>query len=134
MVDLFVADGWPKKISKEMATVASKNKKLLLKEMAYRELKIFPDQLDSPAKNALAMLISYIVGGLIPLTSFVFLPVNTALAVSLPITLAALFGVGVYTTKFSKRNWFIAGTEMLALATIAGGIGYVVGQVVQRFA
>lgn len=76
MIGLFVHDGWPKKIATQMADVASKNKKLLLKEMAYRELKVFPDQLDSPVKNAFAMWFFYIIGGVVPLSAYLFIYVS----------------------------------------------------------
>lgn len=133
MEQLFIEDGWPRKISKEMADVASKDRKLMLREMAYRELKIFPDVMESPGKNALAMLFAYIVGGLIPLFSYFIFEINIAIIISIPLTLIALFFVGALTTRFSKRNWFLAGIEMLSLASLAGGIGYVVGQLVERF-
>jgi vacuolar iron transporter family protein len=130
MVELFVHDGWPKKIAKQMAQVASKNKKLLLKEMAYRELKVFPDKLDSPGKNAFAMWISYIVGGIIPLSSYLLFSIDKAIIYSIPVTLLALFGIGAYTTKFSKRSWVKAGLEMMILASLAAIVGYGVGQFV----
>ncbi len=133
MKELFIKDGWPKAIAKKMSEVTAKDKKLMLREMAYRELKVFPDNLGSPKKNAVAMLFSYIVGGLVPLSSYFFFPIDKAIILSIPITLLALFMVGAVTTKFSKRNWFKAGSEMLALASLAGAIGYVAGQLVERF-
>ena len=133
MEQLFVADGWSKKLAKTMADEAAENKKLMLNEMAYRELKIFPDDLESPGRNALVMWLTYIVGGLIPLGAYFFLPVGQAIIVSIPITLLGLFIVGALTTRFSKRNWFVAGAEMLVLASVAGAVGYAVGQWVERF-
>ena len=133
MFGLFVEDGWPKTLAKQMADTAAKDEDLLLREMAYRELKVFPDNLESPKKNAVAMWAAYIVGGIIPLSSYFFLPVQTALAVSIPLTLFALFIVGAITTKFSKRSWVKAGFEMLALASVAGAIGFFVGQLVEKF-
>jgi VIT1/CCC1 family predicted Fe2+/Mn2+ transporter len=133
MEGLFIKDGWPSKLAKTMADTASQDNKLLLREMAYRELKVFPDNLESPGKNAFAMWISYIVGGFIPLGAYFFLPISSALAWSIPVTLLGLFIVGAATTKFSKRNPLVAGTEMLALASIAGAIGYFVGQLVNTY-
>lgn len=54
--------------------------------------------------------------------------VNNAIIYSIPITLMALFVIGAYTTKFSKRPWFKAGFEMMVLASLAAFVGYVVGQ------
>lgn len=130
LIGMFMHDGWPKKLATEMAEVASQNKKLFLQEMAYRELKVFPETQESPFKNGIAMGIAYIIGGFIPLVPYFFTPIFTAIPISIVITLIGLFVLGVATTKFSKRSWWRAGLEMLALAAAAGGIGYVVGQVV----
>lgn len=128
--EMFIKDGWPKKLAKSMALEASKNKDLFLQEMAYRELKLIPDSTTSPGKNGLAMLFSYILGGFVPLTAYFLLPVQTAIPISIVVTLAGLFLVGVWTTRFSKRSWWKAGLEMLVLAGIAGFVGYYIGQMV----
>ncbi len=128
LVEMYVADGWDKTLAKEMAEAASKNKELFLKEMAYRELKIIPDKMEEPLKNALAMGFSYIGGGSIPLIPYLWLPLGTAAMVSIVCTLAALFLLGVATTKFSKRSWWKAGLEMFLLASAAAGIGFLVGR------
>lgn len=133
LVSMYVRDGWPEHLAKPMAEVASKNKELFLQEMAYRELKIIPDQLEAPLRNGLAMGISYIVGGAIALLPYLFFTnIVTAIPVSVGVTLGGLFILGAVTTKFSKRAWWKAGLEMFALATAAALVGYVVGQVVDR--
>lgn len=128
--EMFVSDGWPKKLAKSMALEASKNKDLFLQEMAYRELKLIPDNDTSPGKNGIAMLFSYILGGFVPLTAYFLLPVKTAIPISIIVTLIGLFLVGAWTTKYSKRSWWKAGLEMLMLAGIAGFVGYYIGQTV----
>ncbi len=133
LLDMFVADGWPKNLATQMSEVASKNKKLFLKEMTYRELKVFPEQKGSPTKNACAMGISYIIGGAIPLAPYFVFPIKMAIPVSIVVTLIGLFLLGVATTHYSKRSWWRSGLEMLFLATAAGGIGYLIGQLVDYF-
>lgn len=132
LVGMYVKDGWPKKLAEEMAEVASKNKKLFLQEMAYRELKVFPDQMEQPVKNGIAMGISYIMGGSIAVAPYLFIQtVSVAIPYSVGITLVALFVLGVYTAKFSKRMWWKAGTEMLVLASVAALFGYGAGQLAE---
>ena len=128
LVEMYITDGWPKKLATEMSEVASKNKELFLQEMAYRELKVFPSDLESPKNNALVMGLTYIVGGFIPLSPYILLSVSQAMTVSIVITFIALFIVGVLTTKYSRRLWWKAGLEMLTLAGLAALIGYLVGQ------
>ncbi|MEK7623719.1 MAG: VIT1/CCC1 transporter family protein [Patescibacteria group bacterium] len=133
LVDMYAKDGWPRDLSVQMAEVASKNKQLFLQEMAYRELKIFPENLAHPRLNALVMGLSYIGGGAVPLLPYLFLPLGSAIVLSIVITFIGLFFVGVFTTKFSHRSWWKAGLEMLTLAGIAAAVGYGVGQVVENF-
>ena len=132
LVGMYVTEGWSLPLAKKMAAEAAKNNELFLREMAYRELKIIPDQFEDPKKNGIVMLLSYIVGGTIPLAPFFILPIFVALAVSIGITLAGLFLLGVYSASFSKRNWFRAGAEMFLLASLAATVGIIVGQVVER--
>lgn len=130
LADMYAADGWPKPLAEEMAAEASKHPELFLQEMAYRELKIIPEKMENPLKNAFAMGISYIVGGLVPLLSYIFLPFSVAIPHSIAITLSGLFLLGAGTTVFSRRAWWKAGLEMLLLAAAAAGVGYAVGRAV----
>jgi vacuolar iron transporter family protein len=132
LIEMYVRDGWTKKLAREMAKEASKNKDLFLQEMAYRELKIFPSEMEEPLRNGLVMGGSYILGGAVPITAYFIFPLYTAIVCSIVVTLIGLFLLGVYTTKFSKRVWWKAGLEMFALAGLAAAVGYVVGQVVNN--
>lgn len=129
MEEFFVRDGWPKTLAKEMAGESAKNPKLMLTEMAYRELRVFPHHKDVSVKNGIFMWGSYILGGTIPLLPYLlFSSVEKAFVPSLLITFAALFTLGAYTTKFSHRLWWKAGLEMLVLAGLAAIVGYAVGR------
>lgn len=133
LVGLFKIDGWPDELANQMAEAASQDSELMLKEMAYRELNITPDKQDNPLTNTLFMFFSYVFGGMIPVLPYFFMPISSALIVSIIITMAGLFGLGVLITKFTKRNWVKAGLEMLVLAGIAASIGYVIGRIAELF-
>lgn len=133
LIEMLRIDGWPNEIAIQMAEVASQDSELMLKEMAYRELDITPGKEDSPITNTLFMFFSYVVGGMIPVTPYFFMSISSAIPVSVIITMAGLFGLGVLTSKFTKRNWVKAGAEMLALASIAASIGYIVGRIAENF-
>lgn len=128
LVGFYIRDGWSIELATQMAEAASKNPTLFLKEMSYRELAIVPGEEENPLKNGTVMWGAYVVGGMIPLVAFFVLPLTSAIPVAILITLSSLFGLGVYTTKFSKRTWWKAGLEMLVLATAAAAVGYGVGQ------
>jgi len=129
LVELLIEDGWPQDLSLQMAEVAAKDKNLMLKEMAYRELDIVPGKSESPLADSFFMFFSYVIGGMIPVLPYFFLPIYQAIIVSVIITLIGLFSLGALTTRFTKRNWLKAGAEMLVLASVAALIGYVIGRI-----
>ncbi|MFA7662383.1 MAG: VIT1/CCC1 transporter family protein [Patescibacteria group bacterium] len=131
---IYIKNGWPKRLAREMAQVAFKNKKIALKEMIYHKIGISKQDInEKPIKNGIFMFFSYVVGGLIPLLSYFFFPFHLAIIISVSITMLGLFLLGVWTTRFSKRKWWRAGFEMFALAGIASVAGFAVGQLADRF-
>jgi VIT1/CCC1 family predicted Fe2+/Mn2+ transporter len=132
LAGMFVRDGWPEDLATTMAETATTRNGLFLKEMAYRELGIAPDGEENPARNALFMFGSYIIGGAIPVIPYLFLPIKSGLVVSVVATLLGLFALGAATTKFTRRVWWKAGLEILLLASIAAAVGFGIGTLGNR--
>ena len=133
LIDMYIIEGWPRDLANKMVEEASKNKKLFLQEMAYHELGIVSAKMENPLRNGVVMLFSYVFGGSIPLVAYFFLSINIAIIASIVFTLIGLFLLGVYAAKFSKRKWWKAGFEMFILASVAASIGFIVGQLVNKF-
>ncbi len=76
---------------------------------------------------ALIMFATYFLVGLIPLAPYVILPSGSALAVSVALTLASLFGFGMLAGVWIGRHPLRRATEMLALGGGAVLIGMVGG-------
>lgn len=131
---MYRRDGWSKTLSTMMAEEASKNKKLFLHEMALRELRVFPDSEagENPLRNGVVMGGAYVFGGIIPLLGYFIFPVQTAVWWSVGITLFALFLLGVGVSKVAKRPWLRTAGELVVLASIAGAVGFVIGQFVEQ--
>lgn len=130
--DIYIKDGWPAQFALEMATIASKNKKLFLQEMIVHELNIPNGHSHTSLRNGIFMFFSYLIGGAIPLVPYLLMPIGFSIPVSISITLVGLFLLGVGTTKFTKRIWWKAGLEMFGLASVAALVGYGVGQLVDK--
>lgn len=83
-----------------------------------------------PRMAGLVTGIAALVGGLVPLTPFVFLPLGAALIASLVVSLAALFALGVATASVTRLTWWrggmrlvlIAGAAALAAAVVAAAL------------
>ncbi len=124
---IYIEEGWPKNLAKEMTNTASQNQKLMLKEMAIRELNVFPSKNSTSIKGGLYMFGAYVIGGIIPLFSYFVLPIKTAVPISIGLTLIGLFVLGATTTKFTKQPFLKSGLRMLIIGGIALGVGLIAG-------
>lgn len=106
------------------------NPKLLLEDMAHKELGIFPAAMEEPLGNALVMGTAYVAGGLVPVVPYLVLPIATAMPVSIVVTLLALFLFGGLKGRVVKQSWWRSGLEMLGVAGLAALAGYLIGRLV----
>ena len=88
---------------------------------------------NNPVQGALVMALSFVVGGVVPVIPFVFLPLNLSLIASVALACGTLFGVGMFKGKLAGQALGRAGLEFLAIALIATGLGYAIGNVLERF-
>jgi VIT1/CCC1 family predicted Fe2+/Mn2+ transporter len=103
------------------------NKKLSLKILAEEELGIVPEKFENPVKGAVTIFFAYMIGSLFPVLPFLLKDTKIASIIALVGTGLALFGVGAYKTKVTKRDWKKSGLEMLVIAILAAAAGYVIG-------
>ena len=128
---MFIQDGWPRELAREMSRTASQNKDLMLREMAYRELNIPIGKPVQPLRNGVYMYGAYIAGGLIPLVPYFILSIGPGLYASIGFTLAGLFVLGAATSKVTHRHWAASGLTMLILGSVALSAGYLIGKAAQ---
>ncbi len=89
---------------------------------------------ERPLRSAFVMLFAYVVGGMVPLTCYLILPVQAAAVPSIVFTVLALFLVGAWKGKITKRSWWKSGIEMTAVSLAAALLGYLIGRLVANFA
>ena len=117
----------------EIAIIAKRllsNPKLLLEDMAHKELGIAPAALEEPVGNAIVMGTCYVAGGLVPVVPYLCLPVATAMPVSIIGTLTALFLFGGLKGRVVRQSWWRSGLEMLSVAGVAALAGFLIGRAV----
>ena len=127
LLEMYKKDGWPENLAREMAEAAAQNPELMLKEMAVRELEVLPSKRSLSFKGGIFMFFAYIIGGLVPLFAYFFLPIKSAIPISMTVTLVGLFALGMGTTKFTKQPLFKSGLRMLVIGGIALGVGLAAG-------
>lgn len=106
------------------------DKRLLLEDMAHKELGICPGALEEPLGNAVVMGLSYGLGGLVPVLPYVLLPFHVAAQVSVVGALTALFLFGGLKGRLVKQSWWRSGVEMLLVAGCAALAGFLIGRLV----
>lgn len=104
------------------------NPKLLLEDMAHKELGISPESLEEPIGNAVVMGVSYVIGGAIPVLPYLFLPIRTAMPISVGGSLVGLFLFGGLKGRVVKQVWWKSGLEMLLVAGVAALVGFLIGR------
>ncbi len=109
------------------------NEKLLLEDMMHKELGITKRFLRNPTENALFMLVSYFMGGLVALAAYLFLPLESAIPVSVVLTFVVLFMVGFAKGRFVGSHPVRSGLEMLLISFAAASVGFIVGKVFGSF-
>ena len=132
LLNMYIKDGWPENLARDMVQAVTKNPPLMLKEMALRELEIFPSSRSYSIKGGLYMFGSYIAGGLLPLLSYIFLPVGQAVPASITITLLGLFALGAGTTKYTKQPLIKSGFRMMVIGGVALFVGLIVGLIFKQ--
>jgi predicted membrane protein (TIGR00267 family) len=130
--ELFIDDGWPKEVAKKMAEYAARDNRLMLREMAYRELGIVSKK-SRPIQKSIVMFFSWMLGGLFPLLPYLFLSITVAITVSVVMTLAGLFILGAVMSKFTKQRIVTAGLEIVLIGGAAMVSGLIIGHLVDLF-
>jgi len=126
--EIYTKKGFTKKEVDIIVARLMKNPAVMLEEMAYHELKIISENLEQPSSNALIMGVSYILGGVIPLSAYFIFGLSNALWVSIVLSVIVLFAVGAYKTKLTHKNPWKSGFEMMSVSLGAALIGYAIAK------
>jgi predicted membrane protein (TIGR00267 family) len=98
------------------------------------ELHLAPVAQKGVAWRAVIVGISALIGSLIPLVPFAFVPlfgisVTLATILSVPLCGAVLFGVGAYKALTLVGDWRISGLQMLVIGMVSAAAGYGIGRI-----
>ena len=83
----------------------------------------------SPARSGLVTGVAALLGGLVPLVPFIFLPLAAAVAAALTISVGALFALGSVTGRLSGQTWWRDGIRLVMVAGLAAVAAAIVGTV-----
>lgn len=96
-----------------------------------REAQELPEEEARPARHGAVTFGAFVAAGAVPLVPYV-LPgaANVRFALSIVLTLAALFGVGAARALVTSDTWWKTGLEMLGLGALVAASAYGAGALV----
>ncbi len=96
--------------------------------MMREELGLAVESFDRPLRSALTVGFSYLVGALVPVIAYFFVPPHPGVILSAAATLGALFAVGAAKTAITLRPWWLSGLESVATGVAAAAVTYAAGR------
>ena len=104
--------------------------KTALDTLVREELGLDPDELGSPIRAAGGSFLAFAVGAAIPVLPFLIGGGATAIAVSLGISLVALFAVGAAVSLLTGRGLLFSGFRQLGIGLAAAIVTYLIGTII----
>lgn len=138
LIGFYLRKGFTREDAQKIAELIMKNKKVTLEEMMKEELKMNPEEFESPVKLGLLMSFYLIIGGLLPLFPFILSLIlrfdfNYALFSSMGIMLISLGIFGIMATKYTGLTKARGALEQIGTGLIALIGSYVAGLIIGHF-
>lgn len=127
MALIYNARGLPMAQAREVSQAIMKEPEQALKTLAREELGLNPDDLGSPWGAAIASLVSFAAGAVVPLLPFLSASGPHTIRAAALLSAFGLFVVGAALSLFSGRNGFAGGLRMLLIGGAAGLATYLIG-------
>ncbi len=94
------------------------------------ELGLDPDELGSPWGAAGGSFVAFAIGAVVPVVPFLFGGGLTIVAISIGLSLVAMFGVGVGVSLLTGRSALFSGARQVAIGAAAAGVTFLVGRLI----
>ena len=128
---IYAEKGFEGELLERIVNTITANPNVWATVMMAEEHQLAPVSRGQAWKSALVVGVSAIVGSLIPLAPFAFLPVATSMWVSVLVTALVLFAVGAYKARVTVGKPGRSGLEMAVIGTVSALVGYAVGLVLK---
>src|SRR5712692_899211 len=113
--DIYAAKGFAGELLDRVVDTVTAHREAWLATMMDEELHLQPVQAPDIVRSAIVITIATLIGHLIPLFPFVWLPRATALILAIVLSALVLFGVGVYSAVTLVGNWRTKGLQMVVI-------------------
>ncbi len=127
--EILVGYGLPKANAAPVVEALSHDQKRWVEFMMRFELGLEKPDPKRAGRSALTIALSYIAGGFIPLSPYMLFPnVQTALLISVIVTLIALFLFGYFKGRFTGLNPLRGGLQTMLVGGLAAGAAFLIAR------
>ena len=130
LVEIYVSKGLPPEEAERVAEKMFRDPQTALDTLVREELGLDPDELGSPWGAAFGSFAAFAVGAIIPVLPYLLMSGSGAFAVSLGLSLVALFAVGAAVSLLTGRGVLFSGLRQLGIGAAAAAVTYAVGTVI----
>jgi vacuolar iron transporter family protein len=129
--EVFADFGLSERLQTEIADEMAKDKDKWVDFMMRFELGLEKPEANRATKSAVTIGVSYIVGGIIPLSPYVFIDNSqTALYYSCGITLICLFVFGYFKSKVTGQPPFAGALKVVVIGALAAAAAFIVARMI----
>ncbi|MBI3740276.1 MAG: VIT1/CCC1 transporter family protein, partial [Chloroflexi bacterium] len=122
--EIYRAKGFTSPLLDQIVETITANKEVWVAVMMAEELKLAPIEKYAARRAAWIVGVAAVIGSLIPLAPFTFLPVGIANIVSIIFAGVTLFAVGAYKARATVGHWGRSGMEMMVIGILSALVGY----------
>lgn len=124
---IYEEKGFGSELLDRIVETITSNKDVWVAVMMAEEHQLQPVNRRIAFRSAIIVGVAAIIGSLIPLVPFVIVPVATGIMVSIILSAAVLFAVGVIKARMTVGHPGKSGLEMAIIGTLSALVGYAVG-------
>ncbi len=130
LTEIYVAKGFPREEAERIAERMFEDPATALDALVREELGLDPDELGSPWGAAFGSFLAFAVGAVIPVAPYLFGSGAPAFAISLGVSLVALFAVGAGVSLLTGKGVVFSGLRQLGIGAAAAAVTYLVGSLI----
>ncbi len=130
LTEIYVAKGFPREEAERIAERMFEEPATALDALVREELGLDPDELGSPWGAAFGSFLAFAIGAVIPVVPYVFGSGAPAFAISLGVSLVALFAVGAGVSLLTGKGVAFSGLRQLGIGAAAAAVTYLVGSLI----
>jgi vacuolar iron transporter family protein len=125
--DIYERKGFKGDLLDRIVETITANKDVWVAVMMAEEHQLSPVDRKTALKAAWVVGLAAVVGSLVPIAPFMFLPISTSMWMSVLFTAVVLFVIGAYKARVTVGKPMRSGTEMMVIGIVSAMAGYLVG-------